>query len=318
MWTFAVLLLIAGMFTPIDVVGTTNPIESVQISLSNGLLFNKPSIDFIAYLNGSLDMDITLPFEYVGPSPTAHLEIQNDQGTTPTVNPKARVVVDLIYYPEGTGRRYIWGPYVDSFLVEPENVANSLSYFINLTGQQDKVYAFLSTQVENLTIDMVGYRGVVLFNHRFEDALIPTSRGYYAWISFSLAGRMLGLKLALHIPGNSTWIDMTWQEESMVKRGAYEVGEEISIDANESIISDLYAEWEIPSEPTVLFWETPEGSYWRGVLSGLTVWGVSTIAVWTKNKNRTRISNARRRFWAWLRKRWRLLHDWVHARVRGR
>ncbi len=313
-WAFAVPVLIVGIFTPIDVAEATNPIESVQISLSDGLLFNKPSIDLIAYLNGTLDMDITLPFEYVGLNPTAYLRIQYDQGTTPTVIPKASVVVDFIYYQEGAGRHYIWGAYVDSFLVEPENVANSFDYSVNLTEQQDKVYAFLSTQVENLTIDMVGYQGVVLFNQGFEDALVPTSQGYYARIPFSLSGEMLGLKLALRIPENSSWIDKTWQDEPIIHKDDPEkVYEVMSIDVNESIISELYAEWQIPEVPVLQPWETPLGmiliSYGSGIASTFTVLALKT-------NNRTRIGNAFRQLLAWLNKQWRQLHSWVKARTK--
>ena len=101
--------------------------------------------------------------------------------------------------------------------------------------------------VENLTIDRVGYQGEIHFSHRFVDALTPTSHGYYVRVPFTLAGEMLGLRLTLRIPEGSTWIDKTWQDQPIVhKEDPMKVSEEISIDVNESIISDLYAEWEIP------------------------------------------------------------------------
>ena len=305
----------AVMFTPIEVVGVTTPIESIQISVSDGLLFNKPSIDLIAYLNGSLDVDITLPFEYAGSGSTAHLGIQHNRGTAPSIIPNASVVVNTIYYQEGAARHYSYGTYLDFFRVEPENVVNSFDYSVNLTDQQDKVHAFLSTQVENLTIDMVGYQGEVLFKHRFEDTLTPAPNGYFISVPFTLAGEMLGLKLALCIPENSTWIVKTWQDEPIVPKDYPEkVYEVISIDVNESITSNLYAEWqlqEVQEVPVLQPWETPLGMLLIGYASGVA----SGVTVWKLKNNWTRIGNVFRQLLAWFSKQWRHFHSWVQART---
>ena len=304
------------MLTPTEVVGATTPIESIQISLSDGLLFYKPSIDLIAHLNGSLDVDMTLPFEYAGQDSTAYIEIQHGLETTPTVIPKLGVVVDFIYYQQGAGRHYMWGSYRDSFLVEPENPANSFDYSINLTDQQEKVYSFLSPQVENLTIDRVGYLGTIFFEHRFVDALTPTSNGHYVTLPFTLEGKMLGLRLALGIPANSTWMEKTWQDEVITHYDdAWTVSEEMSIDANESIISDLYARWEIPSEP--IYWDTLEGRYWFGVATGVTSTLIGAAIVTSMNyvrRNRARINHSCRRVWTFSKELWHRLYEWRKSR----
>jgi hypothetical protein len=266
---------------------------SMEIDISEGLSLRSPSIELHAYSNGTIEMNVRCPFEYIGFDPNIQLAIRFSQESPPVFIENASTVIDVLYISDFNRRQYFVGSYRELPLMKSTNHATSVNFLVNLTNQLNNAYSFLLTQDSNITIDKIGYLGTLSLMYRLENAIIEAPNSQYVRIPFEFEGNIIGLELAFEIPENGNFIEKTWLEQDLSKTHSNRAHIYISLDVGEIAESELYVEWFVPRN--LFWWELPPGSWLVSGLISFTAGVMSALFLEHRSKIAKRLSNIKNR-----------------------
>jgi hypothetical protein len=261
----------------------------MDIEISEGLILHNPSIEFRAYSNGTLEMDVECPFEYAGSNPNVHLGFQFSQENPPIFIENVSTVVDVVYISDNNTRQYFVGSYQNSPLLESTTHATSANYLVNLTNQLDSALSFLLTQDNNITLDEIGYLGTMSFFCKLDNAINNGPNGQFVNLPLRFEGNIVSLELVFEIPENGNFIEKTWLNQDMSKTHSNIAHIDFSLNAGGAADSEMYVEWFIPRN--LGWWELPPGSWIVSGLISFLAGVMSTLFLEHHYKITTRFSN---------------------------
>jgi len=158
------------------------------------------------------------------------------------------------------------GSYFRRLLIDPKNYTNEIQYRIDLTGEVNSVFSFLSSQDSNLTIRDIGFLGRISIQNTFAHSIGAVANKRYVKFLLACDGNMTAVTFDFTFPDEADLTVATWGGQEMVRIFPNRVQTSFSVLPDQKISSEIYVEWKMPEPlPPVPFYDEPP---WKWLIPG--------------------------------------------------